>query len=224
MRLFIAINFDSTVKARIRNAADQLREHAVLGRFVRDEHMHLTLEFLGEVEPNHIPEVCDAMDALDVKPFVMRTGDMDCFKRRDGDLWFLKIAASRFLCGTPEAERPVDTLHHTPQPRRFAKDEPLYQLQNALHCNLKKQGFRLENRPYKPHITLARNVILRSEDNAQAPRCFDNFATESSQQSDVTALTSPPSIEIDVHSIELMQSAFEGGRLIYTPLHSKPLI
>jgi len=205
MRLFIAINFDSTVKARIRNAAEQLREHAVRGRFVRDEHMHLTLEFLGEVEPNHIPEVCDAMDALDVEPFVMRTGDMDCFKRRDGDLWFLKIAASRFLCGTPEAGRPVDTLHYTPEAGHSAQDEPLHQLQKALHCNLKKHGFRLENRPYRPHITIGRNVELQTD--AEGSR-----------------VTLPgPCIEIDVQSIELMQSEFEGGRLIYTPLHSKPL-
>jgi|LSQX01.1.fsa_nt_gb 2'-5' RNA ligase len=233
MRLFIAINFDLTVKARIRNAADQLREHAVRGRFVRDEHMHLTLEFLGEVEPNHILEICDAMDALDVEPFVMRTGDMDCFKRRDGDLWFLKIVGSQFLCGRHEevfecltgcvlqsAEqtvssdilrnasgegRLVDALYRTPEAGRLAKDEPLHQLQKALHRNLKKQGFRLETRPYRPHITIGRNVELHpdAEGGRVAPP--------------------DPCIEIDVQSIELMQSEFEGGRLVYTTLHSKPL-
>ena len=53
MRLFIAVDLDDTARAAI--AAEQKRVAAALGdarsamKWVKPEHMHLTLVFLGEV-------------------------------------------------------------------------------------------------------------------------------------------------------------------------------
>ena len=52
MRLFIAINFDGTVK-KGQEIINELEKHSIQGRFVSKEHLHLTL-FLGEISDERI--------------------------------------------------------------------------------------------------------------------------------------------------------------------------
>lgn len=133
MRLFIALNFTNEVKTRICEVIRRMESGAVEGRFVRAEQIHLTLEFLGEVQSGRVSAIRSIMDGLDFNAFTLRPAKVGCFKRRDGRIYWLGVEHS-------------DTL---------------LALQRTLHGGLRENGFAVDERKYSPHITLGRKVVLR---------------------------------------------------------------
>ena len=134
MRLFIAVNFDEKVKDRISSIQNELRQVAE-GNFSRRDNFHLTLAFLGEQDEERAEMVKRIMRTLTVKPMTLVFTKTGCFNRPQGDVWWLG----------PE------------------KNEQLFSLQQELADKLRRFGFDLEDRPYSPHITLARKVRLRPQ-------------------------------------------------------------
>jgi 2'-5' RNA ligase len=74
-------------------------------------------------------------------------------------------------------------------------------LYNQLTLDLKEAGFPIEGRPFKPHLTLAREVRL--PDGTEVAEA-EGFSTE-------------------VRAIHLMKSERVDGRLIYTSIYEKQL-
>lgn len=73
---------------------------------------------------------------------------------------------------------------------------------SELCAALQKCGFTTENRPYTPHLTLAREVV------------FNDYSL---------FLNTAPKIDYPVHSVSLMKSERSAGRLFYTELCRKEL-
>jgi len=140
MRLFIAQRFDSCAPAAAKVAAarDRLRGMAETGSFVPDENFHLTLAFLGDVDEDRIEDVEEAVDAVTgsfASELRFRTASrwpQKSGKRYVGDTWKLDAEATSRLAG----------------------------LQRAIARSLGKAGFDLPDRPFAPHVTLARRVLL----------------------------------------------------------------
>lgn len=170
MRLFIAINFEENIKNKIQGIIKEVKESSLQGRFVSNEHMHLTLEFLGEIPEDGIREVEKVMAQIDFETFTMKLKDLGSFKRRDGDIYWLGIQYN----------------------------EELLKLQSRLHERLIEEGFKLEARPYKPHITIGRKVKM--DNNFDVERLSDDIKN----------------INIEVDKIDLMKSERIGGRLVYS--------
>ena len=63
MRLFIAVPFDGRATGRLVDEMLRLKNFAHSGNFTRRENLHLTIEFLGEVEKKRLPEVKSALKA-----------------------------------------------------------------------------------------------------------------------------------------------------------------
>ena len=61
MRLFIAINFSWELKQALNEQIEKLKAIAYRGDFTLPENLHLTLAFLGKVEPFKIPLIKQAM-------------------------------------------------------------------------------------------------------------------------------------------------------------------
>ncbi len=131
-RLFIAINFTDKVKNRITDIIEKLRENSVRGHFTNEAHMHLTLEFLGEVNNNELKLIKDIMDKLEFNPFTLYVHRIGYFKGRDGNTYWLGIE----------------------------RNSALFCVQEKLHQMLLSAGFNLGKREYKPHITLGRQIEL----------------------------------------------------------------
>lgn len=74
----------------------------------------------------------------------------------------------------------------------------LFSLEKRMEDNLRLKGFALEDRPYRPHITLARNATLSSP-------------------------LSPVSIPLMAENVTLFLSHRIDGMLTYTPLYFTPL-
>lgn len=139
MRLFLAINFDAQTREHILSVQRRLRELG-RGRFSHPENLHLTLVFLGEVEPERVASVRAAMDGVAVPPMELTFDQVGRFRRAGGDIWWLGLAPNRALTA----------------------------LQEELSGSLRGEGFVLENRLYVPHITLARQVRLQTEPDERA--------------------------------------------------------
>lgn len=133
MRLFIAICFPDPVKDCLEAGIQHLRKQGHRASWCRRENLHLTLEFLGELDG---PEAAiTAMDQVTAQPFLLEFAPSGRFRRREGDLLWLGIQ--------PGTE--------------------LLQLQRKLHLALEHQGISLESRPYRPHLTLARRLRDQGE-------------------------------------------------------------
>lgn len=134
MRLFIAINFDQETKQNIIAVQRRLRELG-RGNFSRPENLHLTLAFLGEVAPGRVAVIRRLMDNLNVHSLRLVFDHVGYFQRKDGDIWWLGLEPNKALLA----------------------------LQKELYHRLTDAGFQLDNRPFSPHITLARKVVLDKE-------------------------------------------------------------
>jgi 2'-5' RNA ligase len=131
-RTFIAVPASPDVCGGAERLIGRLRPTAGDVRWVAPDHMHLTLQFLGDVDDLEIPAVCDAVAAapVEIEPFELVARGAGAF---------------------PTADRPRTLWIGAGQ----GTDE-LCRLQAAIQKRLKKLGYRSENRRYVPHITLGR--------------------------------------------------------------------
>jgi 2'-5' RNA ligase len=167
MRLFIAINFNDNTRSRLLALRDELRSRSERGNFSLPENLHLTLAFLGECNPKQTTAVKAAMDTVTFDPFDIHLDCVGRFKRDGGDIWWIGVH----------------------------RCDPLLDLQRELTNKLIVAGFTLEEREYKPHITLGREVVTDI-----APWSVEPFGET-------------------VSRIELMKSERIAGKLIYTAIH-----
>lgn len=91
MRLFIALNFPDDVKAQIKEIIDIVRLNSVQGRFVSEEHIHLTLEFLGEINEDRVYMIKELMDSLEFENFALEVTKPGYFKSREGKIYWLGL-------------------------------------------------------------------------------------------------------------------------------------
>ena len=146
MRLFIAIDLDD---ARSAIADEQRRLKAALDdsrsaiKWVRPDHMHLTLVFLGEVPEARAPAIVEAIgQPVAQPPFDLEFGGIGVFPPRGAPnvLW---VGAAAGEAGS-------------------------IQLQRELADRVQRLGIALERRPFHPHLTLARWKTSRGADRARA--------------------------------------------------------
>jgi 2'-5' RNA ligase len=147
VRLFTAI--DLTDAARDAIAGEQARLKRAIGerrstlRWVRAEHMHLTLTFLGEVADARVPAVIEATATpVALSPFTIALGGLGVFppERAPRVLWLGLVEGAR----------------------------PAIDLERELRTRYVALGVEIEPRPYHPHLTLARWRDSRPSDRRLA--------------------------------------------------------
>jgi 2'-5' RNA ligase len=129
MRLFVAINFTGEIKDGLIAIRDRLRSSSRGGNFSRDENLHLTLAFLGEVCPSKTSEIKAVLDTVTFGPFDMAVDRLGTFAR--GRLWWAGLLES----------------------------EPLMGLQSQVEAKLVPLGFEPSERKFSPHVTIGREVV-----------------------------------------------------------------
>jgi 2'-5' RNA ligase len=145
MRLFVAIDLDQGARQAI--ASEQARLKKALGdrsslKWVRDEQMHLTLVFLGEVTDDRAPQVVDSINqSIDAVPFDASFEGVGMFPPH-GPPRVLWIGIGR---GAQE----------------------LIAVQRELAGRVRRLGIELEDRAFHPHLTLARWRESRAVDRSR---------------------------------------------------------
>jgi 2'-5' RNA ligase len=132
IRTFIAVDTSPAVRRRAVDLQAKLRESQVNATWTDAENMHVTMQFLGDVDDTLIPEVCKRV-ASAAAPFVPFYID------------FSQVGAF------PAVDRPRTVwigVDHGAQ--------ELVALQFAIQESLVEMRFPRERRTFKPHLTLAR--------------------------------------------------------------------
>ena len=158
MRLFIAINFTAKDRQRMYSAGRKMREAELPVNWVDTDQVHLTLKFLGEVRPERVQRVQEALALVAEKtqPFTIRAGGAGAFPtmRRPKVIWLGVEASAELRC-----------------------------LKHDLEWELAPQGFEREVRAFHPHITLGR---ARADARAGDFRGFEDLVNAMSFDREIT--------------------------------------
>lgn len=129
MRLFVALNPSENDKDIIEKYIIRLRQAGAIGNFSRRENLHITLAFIGETD--RLDGAVEAMDNTVSEPFIYRLSALGRFKGNEkGDTVFLSVE----------------------------DDSVMKKLASSLSDMLKREGFKLESRSFKAHLTIGREV------------------------------------------------------------------
>lgn len=133
MRAFIAVDLDAPLRKALDRVQQQVRSIAPKLRYVAPDAMHLTIKFLGEIDPRRVSEIATVLDvvAAESAPFEFAVRDLGVFADRGNCIRVLWVGID-------------DT------------EGSLAALQQRVEQQLESIGFPPEGRPFAPHLTLAR--------------------------------------------------------------------
>jgi 2'-5' RNA ligase len=139
IRSFIAIELPDEVKQFIKDLSNQCKKMGGDVRWVRPSAMHLTLKFLGNVDPGLLDSIKDALTPVftECSPFSLQISGVGAFPNlmKPRVVWV-------------GLDDPTDTL------------VPL--VKNVEQC-LEPLGFKREKRGFSPHITLGRVKSMKGK-------------------------------------------------------------
>ena len=130
MRLFVAIEIPDEIRKGLMTFLNELRGTAPQAKWARAENLHVTLKFLGDIEPLKLPTVQKPLSSIrDKNPVTLSFRGIGFFpnERRPRVFW-VGLEAS----------------------------DNLKTLAEVIDREMHKLGFPLENRAFTPHLTLAR--------------------------------------------------------------------
>lgn len=139
-RLFFALWPTDELRRRIEHETRHAARHSG-GRTIPADNLHITLAFLGAVGESRLPDVLACGRTIDVRPFEFALGKLRWWPRQER------------LCLEPGDEPGND--HES----AHALAELVGRLRAALHAS----GFEVERRPFRAHVTLARDVRREHE-------------------------------------------------------------
>ena len=183
IRSFIAIELPTEVKNHLAKLRSDLErtEHRFV-KWVDPGGVHLTLKFLGNIPFEQVTEVSKGIEeaARDIPPFHLELSGLGAFPnlKQPNVLW-VGIGGE------------IDTL---------------LRLQQNIDSELARLGFAKEERPFKPHLTLAR---VRQGTSPVERKNFGELAMSAKFGA---------SYPIDARAISLMRSQLTSGGAIYTRL------
>lgn len=133
LRTFIALPITDGVAAFLKRMQERLRSPVANIRWVPVANIHLTLKFLGDIDPSRVPAINARLDAV----------------------------ARSIPCFTLTAEG-VGVFPNLRQARVFwvgfsGVNKPLEALQQKLESGLETLGFKREPRPFRAHLTIGRS-------------------------------------------------------------------
>lgn len=175
MRLFVGVDLPAEIKQSLIKLQSELGHLGVSGFWKSIDNFHITLEFLGELEPDKVSVLTETLTkvASNYQPFGLNIGGLGAF---------------------PSLKQP-----HTLWAAVSGSLTKLNRLRCDLHHELKLEGFKLDERQFKPHITLASRPKL------------DNI--------DFSVVRTKILGEFMVAEVVLFESRAIGGKRVYTDLY-----
>jgi RNA 2',3'-cyclic 3'-phosphodiesterase len=129
MRIFIGIDLDPEVRARISRLLEGVQGFAPEARWVSPESLHVTLKFIGEQKPEQVDAISERLRRIEGRAFEICAAGYGFFPTAK--------AARVFWIG----------IQAGPQ---------LAELAENIDVATAELGIPREDRPYSPHLTLAR--------------------------------------------------------------------
>ena len=127
MRVFVALELPQKTKDNLERSQNQFAELSCGGNFVKKDNFHITLHFLGNVQPSDLIYIQSAMDQIAHLPAPELAVTQ-----------FAMLRASDIVCAKLRQNAELTALH------------------DMLGDKLESSGFEVEHRAYRPHVTLIR--------------------------------------------------------------------
>ena len=178
LRVFLALDLDEAVKSQLIRLQNRLDKIGADVRWVKAEHIHLTMKFLGEISDQMAVDICRLCPnvSAEFEPFEFEVRSAGCFAN-----------------------------HGLPRVVWIGIDDPsgfVRRLHERIEKTLAPLGLRRERRAFKPHVTLGR---VRSARNAielrAAVRKNDDFEAGTAQASEITIYSSELGPEGPLHTV-----------------------
>jgi 2'-5' RNA ligase len=155
IRAFIAFEIPDDVLSSLSRVQEDLKSYGFQAKWVRPQSIHLTLKFLGDIQPTHVQPIAGVMrDAAEgYAPLSLCAHGIGVFPnmRRPRVIW-VGLGGQVNLLG---------------------------ELQQKLDDGLSEIGFKKEDRSFKGHLTLGRfKTRINSTDMIRALEEFAEFETE----------------------------------------------
>jgi 2'-5' RNA ligase len=136
MRLFVAVGFGFPFRKNLGDVIRSLEERMEMGHITPYENMHLTLAFLGEVEPSKLSDLKKVLDTCPLSPFAIDFTQIGRFSGREGK----------------------DLIWIGTEPNSW-----LLRLADSVRDSLRRGGFSFDSKPFVPHLTIGREIRMRAE-------------------------------------------------------------
>jgi 2'-5' RNA ligase len=153
LRLFIAIEIEKKIKERILEFFNHLKETDTYIRWVAYENLHVTVKFIGEVDPTILPPLVKSLKSVasHFKPFRIQIENVAVF---------------------PTARKPRILFVGLGD-----KENNLVNIFEEIETQIEEFGIKRELRRYVGHITIGR---IKSQKNIHKlfellPSCSDRF-------------------------------------------------
>jgi 2'-5' RNA ligase len=181
IRVFLAVELSSGIRENLFSLQQELKKILPPINWVRPESIHLTLKFLGYVEPSRISQLLLALEPIG--------------KKQHG--FSIEVQG-------------VGVFPQVKHPRIFwvgvtGKTHALQELVLEIEAVLEPLGFPPEEKPYHPHLTLAR---IKRDNAIVGSALLENEVLEREQH--LGTLT--------VDRLTLFQSDLDSTGATYTPL------
>jgi len=157
-RTFVAIEIPTDIRRRIKEHIDQLRAafSDVRASWTREDNLHLTLKFLGDVPVARIPTLSEAVTdaAHEVSPFDLIVSGCGSFppRGRPKVLWIgctgVQPESSEMNAGSAKI--------FSASSSSGTQASSLHVLHQTLEDRCAAAAFEREPRAYHPHLTIAR--------------------------------------------------------------------
>jgi len=157
VRLFIAIEIPENVRTRFASLLKEFRSIAPQVKWVRAENLHVTLKFLGETEPAKLGALQNVLSAVrSAEPVSLEFRGLGFFpnEKRPRVFWAGMEASANLKSLAAEVDQATHRL-----------------------------GFQMEERPFTPHLTLARFPLpgvppkLLQESQEKSAQAFGSLRT-----------------------------------------------
>lgn len=179
MRSFIALEFNKKLKDKLFSIQNSIKKEAIKGSLVFYNNFHLTLKFLGDIKLDDEKEIEKILKKISTEfnPIHLTLDGLGFFKGNKNIrvLWL----------GIRGDTKSLSNIH------RRLEDEMV------------KIGFKRDKRSFKPHITLARRIVLKKD--------FNEVKDKLNKEKDY---------DFTLGKINLMKSEEIMGKRMYIPLKS----
>ena len=196
MRIFIGIDLDPEVRARIARFVEGVQGFAPEVRWVRPESVHITLKFIGEQPPERVEAISERLRRVEGSAFEIRSG---------GYGFFPTAKAPRVFWIGIEAG---------PQLAEMAEN---------IDMAVADLGIPREDRPFSPHLTLARAGAGRSSGSPKWRHGDGPNTAFAALEKRLAAMGELDFGRMRAHEFILYQSQLSPGGSKYTKLQCFPL-
>lgn len=179
VRAFLSIDFtDPNVIQKISEIQSSIQNSGAKLRIVNLKLLHMTLEFLGEISEKEIQKVKEILDSISFASFFLDVNAINVLPNEK----YIRVV----YC---EINGDVDILKT---------------IQRQLRAKLRDCGYKTDNRPFKPHLTIAR--VKSSQNRKELMLAINNLSNIKCGRQ-------------EINSIKLKQSILKSEGPEYSILH-----